>query len=751
MITNQVNTNIPAHEELLELLGDFYTEKFHQYLEKIELIKWMISPERPRAKDLLKDEKGRIIVDIEKLHILEDTDFFRERALYFKKHGVYTHIPVSKNPRSEYVQFWKEERRRCLEGYVRESDGEWIPGYYYFYLNYAPIMRTVVVEDNSHKGGKRRSERVYTFADFWDSDYIYYHYMEKGEQMGMFGNLLKTRGRGYSFKGGSNGARNFVHIKKSKSYMMAEEKEFLDKDGIYNKFIDAANWCAKHTPFPRLRAKQDLQRLHFKAGYTDKETGTEQGWGSEVMGVTMKNDPNKARGKRGKLIMWEESGKFRGLKKGWGIARMSLEDGDNVFGYQIAFGTGGEEGADFESALEMFYYPKGFGVLSMKNIFDLNASGECSLFIPEYLNRSGCYDENGNSDVIKAMLEVCSTRRTVRDNSSDPMNIVQEEADRPITPQEAVMKKIGNVFPITMLREVRSELEVNERLLAASWKGEMVIKSKGTIDINTQSNKMPIRKYPIKDHEDGCVEIFEMPYTTDVKKIQRLRYIAGCDPVDDDGSETGSLISTFIMDTVTKRVVAEYTGRPNLVETYFEQLRLLLEFYNATLLYENNKKGLYTYFKNKGALHLLAETPESLKDVYNVTIHKIGNKKYGVNANQQVNAYAISLTKKWLLEEAYDSGSDEELDDEGNFKLNLHSIKSLAFLDELISWNAEGNFDRVSAIGMLLIYLNEVQDRIDGFLRQEQDAIFNDPFYQRVFGKNSYNTGMKKINKLEGL
>ena len=443
IVTNKVNDNIPDHEELFELLGDHYTEKFHQYLEKIEMIKWMISPERPRAKDLERDDQGRIIVNLERLHILEDMDYFRPAALHFQKHKKFTNIPPNPSKKGDYALFWKEERRRCLEGYVRESDGEWIPGYYYYYLNYSPIQLVKDVGEDDGTGNIR-AERIEEFPDFWDSDYMFFHYVEQGEQQGLFGDVLKTRGRGYSFKVGAMGARNFIHIKKSKSYFMAAEKEFLDKDGIYNKFIDAINYSAKHIPFTKLRSKQDLQRLHFKSGYVDSETGTEQGWLSEVMGVTMKNDPNKARGKRGKLIAYEESGKFPGLLKAWGIARMSLEQGRSVFGYQIAFGTGGEEGADFKGALELFYNPKGYKVLPMKNVFDMNASGDCSLFIPEYLNRSGCYDENGNSNVIKALLQVCYDRRIVRDNSSDPMAIVQEEADRPITPQEAVMKKIGN-------------------------------------------------------------------------------------------------------------------------------------------------------------------------------------------------------------------------------------------------------------------------------------------------------------------
>ena len=75
--------------------------------------------DRPRVADGTK-----IIVDVTKPHIIEDMDFFRERALFFEETGKYTNIFPSKNPFSEYAKFWREEKRRFKEGLVRPSDGE---------------------------------------------------------------------------------------------------------------------------------------------------------------------------------------------------------------------------------------------------------------------------------------------------------------------------------------------------------------------------------------------------------------------------------------------------------------------------------------------------------------------------------------------------------------------------------------------------------------------------------------------------
>ena len=83
--------------------------------------------------------------------------------------------------------------------------------------------------------GGIRSERVQDFPRIWDGDYLFFHYVEQGEAEGKHGSVLKCRGRGYSFKGGSMQARNYFMIRGSKSYSFASEQEYLTRDGILSK------------------------------------------------------------------------------------------------------------------------------------------------------------------------------------------------------------------------------------------------------------------------------------------------------------------------------------------------------------------------------------------------------------------------------------------------------------------------------------------------------------------------------------
>src|SRR3990167_871469 len=367
-----------------------------EFISSVPFAYSFISRHRKRTKDLEKDSRGRVKVNIINPHVLENMDYFRERALFYKEHSRYTDLYPSNHPQSEWMQFWLEEKRRCVEGHIRDSDGEWITGYHYWYLNYCPIQ--IAVSKNADTGEDTiAGERVEEFPLLWDSDYIYFHYLEQARDKGKHGALLKTRGRGYSFKGGAILSNNyFLEKKGTKAYAMASMEEFLTTDGLLNKTWDILNFVDNNTAWTQPRDYADLD-LHKKASYKDPETKTEKGKLTEVIGVTLRNDPNKARGKRGRVILWEEAGKFPGLLTSWTIAKGSMQQGRTVYGQMVAFGTGGTEGADFEAMEALFYDPESYGVLALPNVFDKNQEKvKCSLYIGEYLNREFCYDNNGN-------------------------------------------------------------------------------------------------------------------------------------------------------------------------------------------------------------------------------------------------------------------------------------------------------------------------------------------------------------------
>ena len=581
------------------------------------------------------------VVNVVNHEPLVDTDFFRGPALYFKKFGCYTKLTPNPHPQSEYMQFWREEFRRCRDGLVRESDGEWITGYHYFYLNYSPIWLTDEVEnDKTNSSKKHRVDRKYDFPRFWDSDYEYFHYIEQAEEEGLDGVALKTRGRGYSFKAGAMAARNYYMYPGSRTIAVAAGEEFLIKDGILNKAWDVLDWIDSHTPWKKERQVKN-EIMHKRASYVDPTNNIESGFKSEILGVTLKNDTSKIRGKRAKLILFEEAGMFPGMLHAWQIAEPSVKQGKSVYGIRIAFGTGGQEGASFEALEELFYNPDGYQVYSVPNVWDPGREAtKCGFFIPESKNREGYYDKDGNSFVKEATEEVLQEREVIRKNSRNPLAVTYKMAESPLIPQEAILRTVGALFPVKDLKVALAELEVNHKLLDSSLKGYLIVNKDGMIEWKN-SDEMPIRDFPITSNKNihGCIEIFEPP--KDGKEYGR--YISGIDPYDDDESTTSSLGSCFILDVFTDRIVAEYTGRPNTAVEFYENCRRLLMYYSAECNYENNKKGLFTYFDQKHSLHLLCETPKSLRDVENIRIFDSGNKAHPYSEH----VYTPTGMKKW--------------------------------------------------------------------------------------------------------
>jgi hypothetical protein len=618
MKLNEIQT--PLDDTLLKELSKELKEEIFDVIDTIEFVKRLISPNRPRIADLPKDEEGKIEVDISNPHILEDMDYFRQAAIHFQQYKTFTRIHPNTHPNSSYARFWKEEARRCRDGLVRE-DGEWIPGSYYFYLNYSPILLTSKINKSGKSGTK-----ILDFPHVYDGDYLYYHYKDQARKEGEHVAMLKRRGVGFSYKSGSDLARAFILGESSINtnnvtcFAIANEKEYLTKDGILNKFVHHVNWCAEHTPWSRLKLKDSYNEMQWVMGYKNRE-GLVKGTQNSVIGVTTQGDPDKARGKRGPLVYWEEFGKNPYLLQSWEIARHSVEDGDISVGQLIGGGTGGTESADFKGAETLFYSPGGYHVRAIPNIYDKNAIGQtkCAFFFPAYLNRTGCYDKNGNSDVVAALLRILEERIKIKYGSTDTNALVQHKAEMCITPQDAVMRREGNIFPVVDLKDMVAEAVVDiNKFTASHYVGTLKNKADGQIDWDMQQNHPVLREFPIKDDIDrtGCVEIFELPKRDSEGRVPFGRYIAGVDPIDsDEGTYTVSLGSCFIFDLWTDRIVAEYSGRPPRATDFYDTALRLIRYYNAQANYENNIKGFFAYAENMNLLQYLSDTPQILRDM----------------------------------------------------------------------------------------------------------------------------------------
>lgn len=661
-----------------------------------------------------------------------NTNKFRQAALFFKEHGCYTLAPRGT---TDYNKYWEQETERCINGYVAD-DGDAVTGYHYFYLNYSPIMKLEEVEYTDRYGNKRtRRERILDFPNFWDGDYHYFNAIEQAEIEGKHMAVLKCRQRGFSFKGASMLVRNYELFPGSKNFAVASEQKFLIGDGILTKAWQIMDFVDKNTAWAKQRLTQT--RMERVSGYkvTD-EFGkqTEQGYLSSISGITLKNDPERLRGTRGKLVLFEEAGKFPSLETAWRVEQPAVETDDGVaFGLLCCFGTGGTEGGQFDGLKKMFYNPDAFNILSFDNIWEGGAEGsKCGFFVPAYYNLEDSegkfMDEDGNSNVDAAIDNLINQRNKIREGGATQESIDRFVAERPIKPSEAVLELGRNIFPRKLLMDQLTKIRTNKKLqnmkhiVDLMWDGDGKIKA-------VEKKLGDITHYPLNrdDKQEGSVVIWEYP----VNDAPFGLYIAGADPYDHDLAEaTVSLGSTFIFKRVRAGeawndvIVAEYTGRPATAEEYYENVRKLLTFYNARLLFENERKGIYPYFTNKHCDYLLADQPDKvISELFKDS--KVQRRK-GCHMTKAIRSYGEGLILEWLMEE-FEPGHP-----------NLERIYSEPLIEELIQNDGVKNVDRLIALCMVMIYREELyQVKVSAAKEQnKQVELFELP----LFGNQYWDT-----------
>lgn len=448
--------------------------------------------------------------------------------------------------------------------------------------------------------------------------------------------------------------------------------------------------------------------------------------GSLIQHVTFADNPFAANGGRPNRIFVDEAGFMNNLLETWAAIESTQTSAEFKRLVIYALGTGGlTSGGAVTFAQEIFYDPETYGCLSFKDIWE-NRTRPIGYFVSGVyaLNK---YKEGPNliTNEEKAIAAIEKEREEAKSSRSNT-KILGTIINKPLKPSEIFLRAEGSFFPIHELKITLGELERNHILQRASYKADLV-ETKGGIDI-VPSSKNPIVNYPLtkSDSMDACIEIFEKPKRDSNGKVFANRYILGADIIDDDGNSDirRSLQSAFVLDTWTDRLVAEYTARTYLAEDYYENLRRLVLYYNGKLMYENNKTGLYAYFKNKDSLYLLAETPEILYSKELVKQSGIGNRSLGVRVGtDSVKLFGISLILKWLESKAVDTED----------KKNIHLIRSQALLKEMISYSMDVNADRISALIVLFIYREDILKTIESYKTISVKSTTSDEFWGRAF------------------
>lgn len=686
------------------------------------------------------------------LYTIDSTPFvntaeFSRTAQYFKKHGVYTHLhPVY--DKLEYDAFWDEEEKRRRHGY--SVGGVTITGEHYGFLNFNQILRTTDVTDTQgvlkdYVSARKIGTKNLDFPNFWDGHYHWFHARKLSRQLGLHLIGGKSRRKGFSYVGAWCAANNYDLYPNRTTIIGAFDNKYLVRgDGTMALAKKCLNFLNLHTDWNKSRLIN--LKDHIKSGYKLKGRDEEQGFLSQILAVSFKDNPDAGAGKDAYEVDLEELGIFPNLEQVLGIMLPTLSAGTTITGQLIGWGTGGTKNANWEAFENVYYNPKKYGFLAFENIWDEGTKGQgVGFFFPYIQNlEPDGMDKDGNSLLDKA-LEISNREREERKkNTTDVASYTLYVGQYANKPSEAFSRSITNIFASKELSDQISLVKNDPLIRNLARVGQLIRTDKG---VKLFTNEVlesqgipvhaPVNVYPHKSDQDvtGCVVEWQPPYRDPrTGKIPVGMYRIWNDPYAHDKNKEDitmrdSLGATYVYERVNPYsstrgdiLVASYIGRPETLDAYNETLLRLCDYYggeDGMLLFENERGDVRRYFKERKRENLLADEPEITwkKELQSA---KTGRTK-GILINPIRKGTGAVYYRDWLYRV-------RGIDDNGIPKLNLHYIYDLGLLQELEKWNLKGNFDRVSA---QIVGQFDMKEEIEKEIHIENDSDVVDFFNGR--------------------
>jgi hypothetical protein len=658
--------------------------------------------------------------DLDLRHI--NTELFRPEALKFleneKKRGTGNGYYIDAPKGSiEYKNYWNLQKVYCTTGY--SVGAVKITGEHYFYLNFCQISlklsaKASTVEELTSK--KKRVLTATTFPDFWDSDWYYFNECKQAADLGLHIIVLKPRRRGYSFKNGSLCAHTYTFSKQqSNSLILAEDKKYSEE--TMRMAVSYLDFLNRYTGFGRQRQHINKPREMVQASYEEITADGRKlpgGSMSRIMQYSTLNNPDVARGKDARVILFEEAGSMSNLKAAYTVTRPTVESGTSVSGQIFVYGTGGDFSGGMVDFEEMFYDPDTWGFKAYDNMYDEGSTQQIGYFLPDSYSKEGYISPQGVSWHKEAETAILAEREYLRRTTKD-INVVDKMiCENPLKPSEAMLKMGTNIYPKAEINRQISRIKGNGSLNNLGITGYLEQSETGSVKFHPSQDVKPILNFPYKPDVDGegCIIQYQPPFKSDNYTPKDLYFIM-VDPYAMDKDKTkeltkrDSLGAAYVMKRINNFskpydiIVAEYVARPKFQDDFNRNLFLLAQYYNAKIVFENDRDGnIISYARTHKVLNWLEEEL-TVYDSNDQPKKKLG-RNYGVSmSNLEVKKQAVNYLRDWLL-------APREKNEDGEFELNLHKIYSIPLLEEILKFSYDGNYDRHSALLVGMLYKKEL-------------------------------------------
>jgi len=681
----------------------------------------------------------------------DDTTFaFNEQARIFNKNRLYCTAPKGS---VDYKRYWDDQKDKCRVGAIYKSGNlTWyLPRDYYMWINFLKIFN--------------KESQKYSFVDVRDAQYHMALYELLAELHHKHSSILKKR----------QIASSYYHTAKLINQLWFEEgvtlkigassKDHINEKNTWKFFVEYKNFLNEHTAWIRLFAPE---KMHAWQQQIETQVGNRKvlkGLKGSLLGMTFDKDPTNGVGGPCRYFFHEEAGIAPKMNLTYEYIRPALSSGPfTTTGMFIAAGSVGDLD-QCEPLKEFTYHPEANGIYAVEsNLLDgKGTTGKTGLFIPEQWSMPPYIDEYGNSQIEKAILALdLQFEQWKKDLNPETYQLRISQHPRNIN--EAFAYRNISRFPQHLVSAQMRRIEDKEypyELIDISFNAE------GKVDIK-DSNKIPISEFPLSrraENKESVLVVWERP----VKDPTFGMYYASIDPVGEGKTVTSeSLCSIYVMKNAVEvtridgekienfvekgKIVAAWCGRFDDINKTHQRLELIIEWYNAWTLLENNIPGFIQHMIGRKKQKYLVPKDQmmffkDLKASSNV-FQEYGWRNTGDLFDRNLLEYLVDFIKEEL---------DHEVKEDGTVVRTLYGIERIPdpmALKEMVAYQKGLNVDRLVSLSALVAF-SKIQQSNRGYQKRREDSgkklekskdLFKLPrsLFVHMGGSNSFSK-MKKV------
>lgn len=642
---------------------------------------------------------------------------WQKEGNFFRQHGYYCDQPEGSR---DFIKYWDEQKLRSRKGAFFWNNGKkwYLPRDYYFWINFLQIPDKVKREDD--------------FTDIWDSQMHMALYEFIGELDYKHGVVLKKRQFGSSL----------YHAAKLLNILWFEQSPILKIGASLSAYITGVTgtwkilqayriFLNKHTAWYRPMNPGGVGEWQQKIEYVENGRKTEKGRKGVLQSLSFEQSDTAGVGGLCTLFFYEEAGISKSMDKTYEFMRPAMESGSITTGYFIAAGSVGDL-KQCEPLKAFMYKPEGNGFYGVRNKW-CDAKGvvlTTGLFIPEQWSMPPFIDEFGNSQIEAALEEIEAKRKQWKKDLA-PEQYQIRISQHPTNLEEAFAFRGESLFPIELVKSMKRDIEEGDYPYRCI---NLAYDNKGDI-IASPTTKRPILIFPVdKTAEDktGAIQVWEEP---DDEKDFCTTYFASVDPVSEGKTVTSnSLCSIHIYKNPVQiqrvkvsgevetyiegdKIVASWCGRFDDINKTHERLELMIEWYQAWTIVENNVPLFIQYMQFKRKQKYLVPSSQMLfsKEIQQ---SKTQFQQYGWrNVSTIFKSVMLSYLIEYLREEL-----DEETDDNGKVYKKYYGISRIPdymALVEMEHYQPGINVDRLISLGALIAFVR-IQEASRGLKKRTE-------------------------------